>query len=361
MKIVLATGIYPPDIGGPATYVKALARELEEAGNEVVVVTYGYEVDKSENRKVVLVGYKYPFIRWLNFSRALKKVAKDADIVYAFSSISCGIPVKLARLKKPKKILRLGGDFGWERYTALGGGLGLGGWYKKKAIVTGFWFLVTGWILKSFDYVVFSTEFQKKIYEEHFKKLPSNSVIENAVPEGNPEQHVKRDPFSLLFMGRFVGFKNLNNLIEAVKQMSNVRLTLVGDGPKKNELMKSASSAGTRIMFASPVHGEEKMKIFAGHDLMVIPSITEISPNVALEARANGLPVLLTEETGFSSSLSEAMILRKLTTPSDIITAIKEVQENYSDIADAAGSSVKKRGWKEVAEEHMKLFNELSA
>ncbi|HCI03903.1 MAG: glycosyltransferase family 4 protein [Candidatus Peribacteraceae bacterium] len=359
MKIVLATGIYPPDIGGPATYVKQLAEELRQSGNEVGVVTYVNRLQVTGYREddVVRVNKGLPIIRWFQYAKALRKIGKDADVIYAFSSVSCGIPVKLARLKKPKKILRLGGDFFWERYTALGGGLGLGEWYGKRSKVFGCRLSVVGWILKNFDHVVFSTEFQKNLYEEYFKKLPKHSVIENAVPEGNPEIHVKREPFSLLFMGRLVGFKNLKSLVEAVKQMANVRLTLVGDGPKKKELMKLAGSAGTRIMFVSPVHGEEKIKVFAGHDLMVIPSITEISPNVALEARANGLPVLLTEETGLSPAISEAMVLRKLVTPSDIINAIKEVQENYSDIADATSSSIAKRGWKEVAEEHMKLFN----
>ena len=335
--------------------MKNLADELVKIGHEVGVVTYSEKlIVNSEKCSVMGIKKGFPIIRWFQYAKTLKKIAKDADIVYAFSSISCGIPVKLARLKKPKKILRLGGDFFWERYTAVGGKRSLREYYEKGAKSKS----INSWVLKSFDHIVFSTEFQQKLYQEHFKKLPSHSVIENAVPEGNSEVHIKREPLSLLFMGRFVGFKNLKNLIEAVKQMSGIRLTLVGDGPKKKELMKVASPAGTRIMFASPVHGEEKLKVFAGHDLMVISSITEISPNVALEARANGLPVLLTEETGFSSSLSEAMVLRKLSTPSDIITAIKEVQENYADIADTAGSSIAKRGWKEVAEEHLKLFNE---
>ena len=122
MKIVLATGIYPPDIGGPATYVKNLADELVKIGHEVGVVTYSEKlIVNSEKCSVMGIKKGFPIIRWFQYAKTLKKIAKDADIVYAFSSISCGIPVKLARLKKPKKILRLGGDFFWERYTAVGG------------------------------------------------------------------------------------------------------------------------------------------------------------------------------------------------------------------------------------------------
>ncbi len=40
MKIVLATGIYPPDIGGPATYSSALAEQLHAKGHDVTVIAY---------------------------------------------------------------------------------------------------------------------------------------------------------------------------------------------------------------------------------------------------------------------------------------------------------------------------------
>ena len=39
MKILLVTGIFPPDIGGPATYIPNLARYLKKKGNEVRILT----------------------------------------------------------------------------------------------------------------------------------------------------------------------------------------------------------------------------------------------------------------------------------------------------------------------------------
>jgi glycosyltransferase involved in cell wall biosynthesis len=41
VRVVFATGIFPPDIGGPATYVSELASELTARGHGVEVVTYG--------------------------------------------------------------------------------------------------------------------------------------------------------------------------------------------------------------------------------------------------------------------------------------------------------------------------------
>ena len=40
-KILIATGIFPPDIGGPATYSKLLLDELSNRGLAVKVVSFG--------------------------------------------------------------------------------------------------------------------------------------------------------------------------------------------------------------------------------------------------------------------------------------------------------------------------------
>ena len=41
MRIVFLTGIWPPDVGGPATHGPDLARFLSERGHRVRVVTMG--------------------------------------------------------------------------------------------------------------------------------------------------------------------------------------------------------------------------------------------------------------------------------------------------------------------------------
>jgi hypothetical protein len=43
MKILIATGIYPPKIGGPAQYALNLKNEFEKMGHGVRVKTYGIE------------------------------------------------------------------------------------------------------------------------------------------------------------------------------------------------------------------------------------------------------------------------------------------------------------------------------
>ncbi|OGJ67691.1 hypothetical protein A3B61_05420 [Candidatus Peribacteria bacterium RIFCSPLOWO2_01_FULL_53_10] len=362
MKIILATGIYPPEIGGPATYAKALAKELQELKHEVVVVTYGGEasckLQVADSWSVICVAKSGGhLLRWWRYSRALKKHGEDADIVYAFSSVSCGIPLKMARLRKPKKILRLGGDFLWERYTDRGGKLGLREWYGKK----GCRLQVAGWLLNHFDHIVFSSAFQRDIYLDHYKNLPAYSVTENALPIGTTVLHEKHEPFRLLFLGRLVKFKNIAQLLKALKNFPRSTLTIAGSGPELSSLQALAKklNIADRIAFVGNREGKDKQKLFYDHDLLVLPSITEISPNVALEAKAVGLPVLLTEETGLSATLQKGMILRSLRGADQILAAIKEVQKKYGEIAAASAQPATVRPWSRVAEEHKDLFHRL--
>jgi len=73
MKVLIATPIYPPDIGGPATYTKLLERELNSRGISVFVETL--------NR------ISLPFvIKHIYYFLRLLMVARRSDIVYAQSS-----------------------------------------------------------------------------------------------------------------------------------------------------------------------------------------------------------------------------------------------------------------------------------
>lgn len=358
MKIVLATGIYPPEIGGPATYVEALARRLKDKGVNVFIIAYGEQADIAAPIPVIRVSRRGGVIsRWMRYAKALKMYASDADVIYAFSSISCGIPLWLSRVKHPRKVLRLGGDFLWERYTDRGGVLSLADWYASKPWLQG----PMNGLLKTFDHIVFSTRFQEQLYEKVYHALPLHHVIENALPHGTPVLHEKHDPFKLLSLGRFVGFKNLGSLVLSLKSLPATVLTIAGSGPLEQPLREfvAKESLTDRVTFLPVQKGDAKQELLLSHDLLVIPSFTEISPNVALEARSLGLPVLLTEETGLSHLLSDVMQLRAMRTEQDIANAIRTIEESYPVVADRASGPLPERTWDTVADEHIALLRTL--
>jgi glycosyltransferase involved in cell wall biosynthesis len=220
--------------------------------------------------------------------------------------------------------------------------------------------MVMGRILRSFDHIVYSTAFQRSIHVRTYPRLPAHSVIENAVPAGSPVLHRSHTPFRLLALSRLVGFKNISSLLSAVRELPEATLTIVGDGPLRIALERQVAEMKLvgRVSFRPPVRGEEKARVLQEHDLLVIPSITEISPNAALEARSAGLPVLLTQETGLSAALTVGMVLSDLSTPDAIADAVRSVISRYDDIAKQASVPMKQRGWAEVADEFILLMEQ---
>jgi glycosyltransferase involved in cell wall biosynthesis len=114
-----------------------------------------------------------------------------------------------------------------------------------------------------------------------------------------------------------------------------------------------------RVTFLPPAHGAEKEALFTQHDLFVVPSTTDISPNAALEARAAGLPVLLTEETGLSRASLDGMVTARLQTPEDIAEAVKDCIAKYPTVAARAAQPLPARDWHTLADEHVALFSSL--
>lgn len=358
MKVVLATGIYPPQIGGPATYVAQLSERLAYQGIKVKIITYGDEPAPQGAVQVVTVSRAGgTIVRWIRYALALRRHAADADIVYAFSSVSCGIPLWLSHLKHPKRILRLGGDFLWERYTDGGGDQSLKEWY---AAGPRFHSAMNG-LLRTFDHIVYSTEFQQSLYEHSYRALPSSTVVLNALPDNTPVLHEKHDPFRLLFLGRFVPFKNLGSLIHALAELPGALLTLVGDGPLQPVLhtLIDELHLADRVKILPTQAGAEKEETLRTQDVLVLPSYTELSPNTALEARSLGLPVLLTAETGLNHPLTDGTQLRNLRTPRDIVNAIREIEASYSVLAERSAMALPKRTWEMVTEEHIRLFQSI--
>ena len=104
MKILLATGLYPPEVGGPATYTKLLEDELPKRGFEVVVLPF-------RDVRQLPSGIRHLMYFWKCYS-----LAKKCDVVYAQDTVSVGLPAALAAEWAHKKFLvRVPGDYAWEQ------------------------------------------------------------------------------------------------------------------------------------------------------------------------------------------------------------------------------------------------------
>ena len=177
MKILIATGIYPPEIGGPAQYAKNLVAEFERQGHRVKVLTYRLE-------HYLPTGLRHLFF----FLRTLLALP-GTNFILASDTFSVGFPAVLAaKLLNKKIMIRTGGDFLWESYVERTGDLvllrkfyekiktGLAKLSLKEKII----FRLTHWTVNHCSKLVFSTEWQKDIWRMPYDlDLQRTKIIEN--------------------------------------------------------------------------------------------------------------------------------------------------------------------------------------
>ncbi len=107
-------------------------------------------------------------------------------------------------------------------------------------------------------------------------------------------------PLRLLYVGRLAREKGLYESLQAVRLAHelgvDVRLVVAGSGPEEARLKRYAQalSIASRVTFAGPVFGSDKVKLMAGSDVMLLPSYAEGLPYALLEAMAAGLPMIAT-------------------------------------------------------------------
>jgi len=104
MRLVIATPLYPPEIGGPATYAKLLFDGLPSKGIETEVVKF----DDVRHLPKIIRHYAY--------YRRVLKAAHNADVVLALDPVSVGLPaMKAAKKAKKPFVVKIVGDYAWEQ------------------------------------------------------------------------------------------------------------------------------------------------------------------------------------------------------------------------------------------------------
>lgn len=119
---------------------------------------------------------------------------------------------------------------------------------------------------------------------------------------------MKRDDqcFSFLFVGRIVGDKGINELVEAFtllhEMYQQARLVLVGRYEENLDPVKQVTldsiKANPAINACGPKYGDDLLKEYVKADCFIMPSYREGFPNTVMEAGAMGLPCIVTDING---------------------------------------------------------------
>lgn len=161
---------------------------------------------------------------------------------------------------------------------------------------------------------------------------------ENA-SRGKLAQITDRNRFTFLFVGRIVGDKGINELVEAfmqVRQHSRVRLILVGAfedaiDPVADDTKRLISDCDD-IVAAGPQYGTDLLAYYAASDCFVFPSYREGFPNTVLEAGAMGLPSIVTDINGSREIIANGA--NGLIIPSKDVRALAGAMQRMADDSD---------------------------
>jgi glycosyltransferase involved in cell wall biosynthesis len=142
------------------------------------------------------------------------------------------------------------------------------------------------------------------------------AVVHNAVRTRHPlrteaslrqrkmDLGVSPDEKLILCIGRLSKEKAQIDMVAAIAQLKKAhpslttRLILLGDGPERGRITQAIQAAGLEKQIALAGHLKDPTPYYEAADVVAIPSLSEGSPNVLLEALASGVPVVATRVGG---------------------------------------------------------------
>ena len=302
MKILVTVGIFPPDIGGPATFVPEIVNYLQNEHNyeiDILTLSDNENLKIKDELSVNRIDRNLPLIyRWLTTILTIYKLGKDKDLIFVNG---LGTETTIANIFLKKKIIRkIVGDPVWERA------------YNKSKTANNF----DDFQEKNYGITI---SLQKKVRDfsikkthivitpsQHLKNFIINLGYKNKIETINngvkiPKESTKifkHDQLNITILSRLVAHKNIEKVIKAISDLNNplIKLNIVGEGPEMEQL-KSISLKSKKIddiIFHGKLKRDNIYDILLHSDLYIQASNYEGLPHSLLEAMSFGIPVLCT-------------------------------------------------------------------
>jgi len=302
MRLLITTGIFPPDIGGPATFVPRIAAALRDRGHHVTVLTLAEERPEAGTWPFPVVrlprGLPLPLRVPLATAR-IAVAARAADAIFANGLFeeTAGAALITRRPWAAKVV----GDWVWERARNAG-------WTTQE--IESFQTLPLGrarlhrlvqrMAIRRARRVIVPSAFLGRLVEGWGVRRGRVHLVPNAAEappiadRAGARRRLGLGEAVVLSVGRLVSWKRVDGLL-LTSAGQPWEVVVVGDGPERarlEEMAASLGSLGRRVRFAGVQSGPALADYFAAADIFVLNSTYEGFPHVALEAMAAGVPVI---------------------------------------------------------------------
>lgn len=379
LRVLVATGIYPPDIGGPATHLAQVLPRFIAAGDTVQVVCFGdvASQDTEEGVRVTRISRALPApVRLWRYGQALRAAAGEYELMYVHDMSLAGLAAYVVhRIAGIPYVLRLGGDYVWEAafqnratnldYLAFQGNES--GLYRLRR------WLGTH-IARGASAVIVPSHFLAQVVERWGVPTRRVHVVPNAIEESSvPMVHVDSLPGRMeatrangarivVASGRFVRRKHVETLIRAVAQTPAAQLFIIGSGPEEERYRELIAELGLeeRVHIELSRSRAVLASVLAAADVFVLLDEGETFSFVTLEALRAGTPVVLTragaleevfgayEGRGVSfverTPAAVASVLRAPLPPEPLAAVQEELRERYGLVRHVAAVRATMRG-----------------
>ncbi|MEK7641462.1 MAG: glycosyltransferase family 4 protein [Patescibacteria group bacterium] len=316
MKIVIATPIYPPEIGGPATYTKELCERLHGT-HDITVVAYTDVGTAFEGTKLMPVSKRKPLpVRLPLYLLTLLKAARGADLVYVQNAMAAGLPTAIVcSVLRTPFVLKFVGDEAWERATQRR--------LTKKRLEEfltnpeGDWKIrammrVQGWVLRRAACVTTPSAYLSEELIKAYGVRRERSVVNyNAAEETEVLPFEPKPPIAhqIAVTARLTAWKGIDGIIRAMaivrKRFPDVRAVIAGDGPETENLKKLTQDLGVEnnISFLGKVSRAETWHVRKNSSVYVLNSTYEGLPHTVLTSFAAEIPVVATDISGTNEAI----------------------------------------------------------
>ncbi len=311
MKILITVGIYPPDIGGPASFVPRIAKLLEQNECEVTVICLSNEkiLDNEPYKIIRILRNQNLIIRWIKTVFNMIAYGRDAELIFVN-----GLPMEayIANLFLRKKLIRkIVGDWAWERGRNKGITNDSFDEFQKNKhnLHLEIAKFSRGWTATKADLVITPSM--------HLKEVVKNwGVLENnlqVIYNGTKIQPIidkqENEVLHFVTVGRLAPWKNIDKIIQAMALLNdkgfNFIFNIVGSGPIDEKLKKLVTDLKLeeKIFFLGQKKTNELNKIYLNSDIYIQASGYEGLPHVILEAINFNLSIISTPIGGTNEIL----------------------------------------------------------
>jgi glycosyltransferase involved in cell wall biosynthesis len=300
MRIVFLTGIWPPDVGGPATHGPDFARFLRDRGHQVEVVTMADDAVTDRPVPVHAIGRARPFVvRYPQVGATAWRRARRADVIYATATYAAAAVASVGS-RRPL-VVKLVSDPAYERaqrYGLFGGSLEEFQTAGGRAVTT--LQRLRSSALTRARRVIVPSRYLAAIALGWGLDPERVEVLINPAPEPKDVEPEPLEQGTFVFVGRLTAQKALPVALAAIREVAAARLVLVGDGPERASLVAAAAELGVagRVRFAGALSRDDALRYLAGGRAALLSSAWENLPHAAVEALSVGTPVVATAVGG---------------------------------------------------------------